>query len=139
MLSQTEIDSKEDLTRFIFNQNEFGRNATPHYVKGRAFEPRADNLETSVFRTSELDENGFWEVGARVHRDRPLNLHLYGGATVSVETIVNVGLNVKPSEPPERHALIVGWPNEKSHRISLAQQIAADANFSYAPVYLAGI
>lgn len=130
------IEQGEDCSRFIFNDKEIGKDQSPHYVKGLAFEPRRDSLETSVFRIAGLDRIGLWGLGQEVHQTRPKNPHLFGGAILAIEAIIQIGLQVRADETPLRHAAIVGWPTDKARRMLLAKQIAAEAKLIYNPTFL---
>jgi hypothetical protein len=55
------------------------------------------------------------------------NEKIVARADLHVSDVRNVGLIVERKEPPRRHAAIVGWPVDKSGRMSLAQQLAAVA------------
>lgn len=41
--------------------------------------------------------------------------------------VFDVGLDVRPDNVPERHAAIIGWPEQKDEQISLAQRLAEAA------------
>lgn len=41
--------------------------------------------------------------------------------------ITRIGLRLESEEPPPLHANIVGWPDTKDARMSLAQQLAAES------------
>ena len=127
------VEDDERVTRYIFNRGEIGRNSQPHYVKGRAFEPRSDQLETSVWRTSSYSESEIWEEGKRQHATRPQNKHFFGRADLKATAIRKLDLDAIPDEPPKWHALIVGWPTEKEYWMSKAQLLAAEAAFQYNP------
>ena len=57
----------------------------------------------------------------------PLGRPLYGRGDLSVSSVLATGLTVDPDDNPPRHAGIVGWPETKDARISLAQRLAASA------------
>ena len=113
----------EVVTRFIFSKSHFRTNIPG--VKSRAFEPSRKDNSTSVFRVLNLSEIEIWSIREEV--ELQLDRTLYARADVIVRNITKFGLGVNPDEPPPRHANIQGWPDVKSERMSLAQQIAAEA------------
>lgn len=72
-----------------------------------------------------------WELGARqVARTRAIRAR----ADVTVQKVRLLRLDVISDTPPERHALVIGWPEEKPAMLSLAQQIAAEAQVVHIPI-----
>jgi hypothetical protein len=114
----------EILTRFIFSSKHF----SSVRVKPDAFLPSSDMLETSVFRTVGMDAPGIRERGTLVGEAGGRSLKAW--ADVLAEVVFDAGLDVPPDNVPERHAANIGWPREKDHQISLAQQLAARATLS---------
>jgi len=97
-------------------------------VKYAAFMPNPKNGETSVFRISGISDREVWEIGHRevgLKRDKPV----LGRGDIGTSFVMTKGLNVVPSEPPVRHANIVGWPEEKSEKRLIALELAAEAIF----------
>ena len=47
--------------------------------------------------------------------------------------VTSKSLRVIPSEPPDRHADIMGWPSEKSERQSIALELAEDSQLILKP------
>lgn len=91
-------------------------------MKPRAFLPGPDGT-TSTFRTHGLTPDEIWTLGeSRVAAPR-----LYGRGDLRVSSVVATGLTVDPDDDPPRHAGIVGWPESKDARLSLAQRLAASA------------
>ena len=83
--------------------------------------------KTSVCRISGITDVQIWEIGLEVARMRGKSL--LGRADIRVFNILSKSLVVVPTDPPPiRHADIVGWPEDKDQRISIAQELAADAN-----------
>jgi hypothetical protein len=58
-------------------------------------------------------------------RDKPI----LGRADIGASFVITRGLNVVPSEPPIRHANIIGWPEQKSEQRLVALELAAEAIF----------
>lgn len=98
-----QVDGGEDLARFLTSSSQF--NAT--MVKPSAFLPNPKNGETSAFRHGSTPQESLWQLGkAHVAGERTL----YGAAVVKAEHVRAAQLEVAASEPPERHANIIGWP-----------------------------
>jgi len=119
------IESLETLSRFILQSNWFS--ISENRVKYAAFLPNR-NGETSVFRTSGIFNNEIWVIGERevsTRRGKPI----YGRADISVSNVIAKDLVVISSEPPERHANITGWPDERSKQRMIAIELAAEAIF----------
>ena len=113
----------EYLSRFIVDRNHFRANRT---IKHQAFIPN-NNGKTSVCRISGIGDGEIWEIGLEVARIR--GKPLFGRADIRVFNVLSKSLVVVPTNPPPiRHADIVGWPENKDHRISIAQELAAEAN-----------
>ena len=83
-------------------------------------------LETSVFRIAGLEDQEIWDIGERDVAQKS-NRHLHGRADILADKVLGKGLNVNPDKPPSRHANIMGWPEEESRRMSIAQELAADS------------
>jgi hypothetical protein len=117
------ISPFEYLSRFIVDKNHFRANRT---IKHQAFMPNS-NGKTSVCRISGISDIEIWEIGLEVARIR--KMPLFGRADIRVFNVLSKSLVVVPTNPPPiRHADIVGWPPDKDQRISIAQELAAEAN-----------
>jgi hypothetical protein len=81
---------------------------------------------TSTFRTHGLTPEETWALGES-QVAAPRGRRLYGRGDLSVSSVVATGLTVDPDNDPPRHAGIVGWPDGKDARLSLAQRLAASA------------
>jgi len=53
--------------------------------------------------------------------------NVYGFANIIASAVCEMDLDVDPDNNPPRHADIVGWPQEKSERMLIAQELAAKA------------
>ena len=115
----------EVLSRFIFSKSHFNLNPRQNRVKSDAFLPSRDSLETSVFRTVELDRAEIRRIGDMVGEPSGRTLRAWGD--VLADVVFDVGLDVRPDNIPERHAAIIGWPEQKDEQISLAQRLAEAA------------
>jgi len=118
------ISDLETLARFVFQSNRIRKDNS---VKPEAFMPN-NNLETSVTIKSRLEEKGLWEIGKAIANQQTL----YGHASVrAVDVRNNSALDVvfKPAPGNPYHANIIGWPQEKEKRKSIAQVLADAATF----------
>lgn len=124
------VELSEKLSRFILQSNWLRTSNST--VKPAAFMPNPQNGETSVFSTSGLSEQHTWDIGERevaVKRDKPI----LGRADILTQNILSKNLQVRPSEPPPRHANITGWPDEKSKQLQIALELSADSNYFKKP------
>ena len=80
--------------------------------------------ETSVFRIDRLTSSEVRDLG--LARVRSPDRRIYGHAWLTGRQVRASGLDATPAEPPPRHAVVVGWPDEKSARMSRAQALAKD-------------
>jgi hypothetical protein len=76
-------------------------------VKPSAWLPSPQDRETSVFRHGAEPRESLWELG-RANAAGVRNLH--GVAILKARQVRVADLDVLASEPPPRHASIVGWP-----------------------------
>ncbi len=118
--------SSEILSRFIMQTNWY--RLSDNCVRYAAFMPNPRNGETSVYRISGISDREVWEIADRevgLRRDKPI----LGRADIGTSFVITKGLNVVPSEPPIRHANILGWPEQKSEQRLVALELAAEAIF----------
>ncbi|MEI9475244.1 MAG: hypothetical protein WCO26_01520 [Deltaproteobacteria bacterium] len=113
----------EDLSRFILEKKQIRADNT---LRHTVFMPNR-NGETSVFRISGISENQIWEIAVQVSRIR--NKELFGRADIPVLDVLSKKLQLIINEPPKRHANIIGWPDDPSTKLSIAQELAAEATF----------
>ena len=123
-LSET-IDDGEPLARFITSSSHF--NAIG--VKPAAFLPRRD--ETSVFR-----QQAGPELAILANRHLAQAKNIFGAAMIAASAVRAAALDVMASEPPPKHANIIGWPSlqndpelRKAHLLEIAAVIARHAEF----------
>jgi hypothetical protein len=122
------IGASEILSRYIFSTRYFSRN--PPRVKAEAYMPSRG--EVSVFRIDGLSETAIWEIGSDVARKRDRTLYARGDTKAS--DVMRLGLDIRPNEPPPRHADLVGWPeNDKPRQKLIALQVAAVATLVLKP------
>jgi hypothetical protein len=96
------VEDGEDLARFLVQSNQFSATA----VKPSAFLPNPKDRETSVSRHGRQPLERLWELGLPAAGERPLR----GAAFVKAADVRAAGLDVVADEPPDRHAVIRGWP-----------------------------
>lgn len=121
------VDPAEPITRYIFSSSHFS--AQNNRVKHNAFMPSSG--ETSVYRTHDLPEPDIWAIGRDISSQRNQQLQARGDLLVS--DVVSLSLRVDPSEPPPRHANIIGWPQEKDQVKLKAMEVAAQATLRLLP------
>ena len=118
------VYDKESLARYLLEKSKFSR--TTGRVKHRAFLPPRD-LRLSVFRTQGMSCDEVQKMGEEsVAEDRTL----YGWASLAAQSVRSIdknGLAVEPDPPPDRHASIEGWPEDKNEQMLRALQLASIA------------
>lgn len=118
------VDAAEDLARFLTQSGHYsGATARPG-----AFLPYRKDRATSVSRHGREPVETLRQLGLAAAGNRSL----HGAAIVKCSVAREVGLDVDSDEPPERHALIQGWPwldndrqLEKAQQKEKALQLAA--------------
>jgi hypothetical protein len=122
----------ESLARYLTHSDHY--NLSTNSVKPRAFEPRTKDLCLSVFRVYGLNTEEILQIGQDevINKSSQLNT-LYGYADIKAKSFIDLSLNIKPDNDPPRHASVLGWPEEKSKRKSIAQQLAASAKLISSP------
>lgn len=112
------------LCRYLFQSKEFSREK--RIVKRFAFMPARDGA-TSVYHTTGLSTEEISEL-SRIHVEPERQKAAYGWAEIQVEAVRAVHLELDYNNDPPRHINLTGWPDEKDHQISIAQQLAASAS-----------
>jgi len=117
------IDPSETLSRFIFQKSQY--KTSDNTVRYTAFIPSSKNGETSVFCTSDIHDEKIWNIGREVSvkRGKPV----LGRADIVADVVMSQDLEINSSEPPERHANIIGWPDERSKQKLIALELAEEA------------
>jgi hypothetical protein len=114
------VEPRELLARFFFSREDFVE--TKALVKPKAFLPDKTG-ETSVFRITALSSEAVWSIG---HSIRDVRAKARGDLLHSV--VQRIGLRVDPApEEHPRHAVIVGWPEQKHDRLMLATLLSKEA------------
>ena len=97
-----QVADNENLARFITSSSQFNS----LMAKPAAFLPNPKHKNTSVFR-HDADWDGLKKVWDSVSNGER-NLHSV--AVFRVAVVRAAELDVRPEEPPARHANIVNWP-----------------------------
>jgi hypothetical protein len=116
------VDPSETLSRFVVYNRWIRADNTVRHI---AFTPNK-NGATSVFRISGISDNEVWNIGEREVGTKQ-NKPILGRADITASIISN-HLEIIPSEPPERHADITGWPEEKDKQKDIALELAEAAD-----------
>jgi hypothetical protein len=124
------VSSNEVVARFVVHARWIRSSSLS--VKPEAFMPHPPT-ELSVTRERDLAEVDLWRVGESIAA-KPSGT-LYGRASLGVEIIRTYGLDAKPDPVSENmnHALVIGWPAEKSAQKSHAQLLAAASRYIARP------
>ena len=109
------VDDDEDLARFLTSSGWF----KSQMAKPSAFLPNPKDQETSVFRHGAEPRADLWKIG-REHAAGERTLH--GAALLTARSVRAALLEVTASEPPPRHAAVVGWPSEDDPELQKARQ-----------------
>ncbi len=122
--SQTEpITADEVVSRFIFNSSQLNKAKT--VIKASAFLP-PENLKTSVFRKNRMSPDEYRETKIVISEKRDKDIKVT--ALIGVSSVKNSGVMVEPEESEHKwHADIIGWPDDKDKRKSIAQALVKDA------------
>ena len=131
------ISDHERLSRFIFDQGAF--TAATGRMNFRQFLPPMNGEhteESSVMRTETLAEDVVWTLGQETAAEASgRSVRARADFVARAARVGRIGiwqLDVQPSVPPPRHALVVGWPpvSERDARKSLAQQLRTGAQLA---------
>ena len=89
-------------------------------------------MKTSVFRTSGIGETDIWDLA--VQKVEPTRGPVIGRGDLEASEIYARRLKIIPDEDQEsRHADIIDWPEDRSHRANLAMALAAVASVKKRP------
>lgn len=113
------INPDELLTRFIFHKAGFANSKKK--VSYAAFLPNSTG-KTSVFRISQLSNNGIWNIGNAVAQKR--GIPVLGRADIRAAIVFGQELQIDPNDTPPGHADIIGWPTDKSKQKLKAMELA---------------
>ena len=120
------VCESEVLARFLLESSKFSR--TANNVKARAFHPPPDR-KLAVYRTLGLSNSTIAELGNQEVAELA-GKTLYGWGNLICSEVLEIHdgcLSVEPDNVPPKHANIVGWPDEKSEVLLIAQELAQKA------------
>ena len=109
------VGDDEDLARFLYSSSQYNS----LMARPAAFLPNPKDRETSLFRHGREPRADLWRIG-REHLPGGRTLH--GAALVTARIVRTALLDVIASEPPARHAAVVGWPRDDDPELQRAQQ-----------------
>jgi hypothetical protein len=120
-----QLSDDEMLARFVLEKTWIRKDST---IKPDAFVPPKD-LQLSVTRHAKLSVEQLNEMGRSVATKRSLQFH--GRADIETKSVVKNALKAVawPLENNANHAHIIGWPADKEARKTIAQELAAAAEF----------
>lgn len=123
-MSESAVDPSEPVSRFLLKPDLRPDGKT---VKHSAFLPPSNNLKLSIFRVSALSDQEVWALASE--KVEPKRGPVIGRADLSVSQIIHRQLKVCPDgDPTSRHADIIGWPEDRGQRGTIAMDLAADAS-----------
>lgn len=119
------VDDAECIARFGYDSGYYRKGGT---AKAKAFLPDGEN-EVSMFRIDDLSTGEIWSIGdeAGISRGKV--------AKVSIEILAGVVpslLALTIDEPPLRHVVIEGWPDDHL-RMQFQQELADAATVRFRP------
>lgn len=110
------VEDGEFLARFLTQSNQFSQEK--RIAKPAAFLPDAKG-ERSVFRHGKEPRDRLWALaGIHLKPGKPVR----GAAILAAHDVRAAALDVIASEPPPRHANIIGWPSESDPQETKAKQ-----------------
>ena len=118
------VNFSETVSRFLIRDN---IKASDNAIRHAAFLPPAHNLKISVFRIYDLSVQEIWHLA--VEKVEPHRGKVTGRGDLTVSAITEEKLRVVPDEEStSRHADIVGWPDDRDLRATIAKVLAAKAS-----------
>lgn len=123
-MSENQIGKSETLSRYL---RERDIRKSDNVIQYSAFIPSPTDLKLSVFRTSGLSEQDIWHLA--VEKVQPYRGQITGRGDLVVSAITEEKLRVVSDEDPtSRHSDIVGWPDDRDFRVTIAKALAARAS-----------
>lgn len=121
--SRVKVDAREQLSRFLANNNYF--TASTGRVKQAGFLPPKHRNEISAFRTTHLNERTIWDLATK-YVDQPTEGRLMKArADLLAGSAIDSGLEVFcDGTPHSTHSIITGWPTDKDERKAIALDLA---------------
>jgi hypothetical protein len=98
-------------------------------VKRRVFDPPKSNLRLSVYQLDDLTDAEIWLIADRFVGAIKGRL-IIGRAELVEARLAPLGLRAESDPHPHpRHMNIVGWPDEKDARMSVALELAEQSKY----------
>lgn len=122
----SKLRDDENVARFVMFSRWVKKDQS---IRPDAFMP-PPNKELSVTRHRGISEKKLWKHGQLVARNRQKKL--YGRADLNVAVARDQNIESVPSPilwKNWNHACLVGWPSDKSLQKSIAQELAANAQY----------
>ena len=85
-----------------------------------------------MFRTSVPTEAQIWELG-EVHFAAMTGKPLLARGDILTSAVRSEELRIVRDQPPPRHAIIIGWPEDKDARMDVQNVLAAAATLVMRP------
>jgi hypothetical protein len=120
-----EIAADEDIARFLHESNKFS--VAMAMARPAAFLPSKER-ETSVSRHGEEPADVLLALGKEAAA--AANRKLYGAAIFKPNAVNEAQLTIREAEPPDRHAVIIGWPTNADPRMEKAKCLEHAAVFA---------
>lgn len=118
------IDPSENVSRFLLKGD---IRVQDNVIRPAVFLPSASKLEISVFRIYNLSEAAIWALA--IEQVEPQRGQVIGRGELTVSTIIEESLRVTPDQDTaSRHTNIVGWPDNRDARATIAKVLAAKAS-----------
>ena len=129
------VEPREPITRFLRSSSHFA--ATKNRVKAEGLLPpplsaTRPRLETSVYRTDEIDSAEVWRICA-AHVDSATCTIKARATTAASEFTQRSLVFDADGKPHPRHANVIQWPATKNEQLALAQAIANEMELDVRP------
>lgn len=119
-------DPSEPYGRFLTSSGHFS--VVNDYVKTNALmPPRSGELSVFAFLGATDDE----KTALACLVARTSSRKVYGWGEFLASAVYQLDLSIKRDNKPERHANVVGWPEEKDRRQMLASELAEACTLQY--------
>ena len=119
-----QVGDDELLANFVVESNKFKHDGIDH----RQLMPSKTHGNTSAFRSDGLEQTEVADLGHNEVAAPRQKRGILGWAEFLARTIRAVTpLTLSSDEPPPRHAVIEGWPQQQEQRRALAMLLASKA------------
>lgn len=118
-------DEEGQLARFAVESNKIKSNVKYHLFKP-AKNKKKGRWEVSVSRIDGLDHNSIKTIGKGVADER--GKKLYGWARLTEGVVSKTSLSIEDDSNKERHANLIGWPENEGEWIDHARTLAGGSD-----------